>query len=63
MRLPDCLVEGAAPGKRSVEPTELATRARELMATGVPRAEALQTVARTMGVPKRAVFDALLDER
>jgi 16S rRNA (cytidine1402-2'-O)-methyltransferase len=57
------VVEGAAPGERSVEPAELANRARELMAAGVPRAEALQTVARTMGVPKRMVFDALLDER
>jgi hypothetical protein len=30
------------------------------MGTGVPRAEALQTVAKTLGVPRREVFDALL---
>ena len=40
---------------------ELAARARELMATGVPRGDALKQVAHDAGVPKRTVFDALLE--
>lgn len=42
---------------------ELAAAARKLMDEGVPRAEALQDVARTFGVAKRKVFDALLVHR
>lgn len=57
------VVGGAPQGEASdVDPTDLAERARKLMAEGVSRSEALQTVARTMGVPKRRVFDALLEE-
>ena len=41
---------------------ELARRARDLMADGVERREAMSRVARAAGVPKRRVFDALLDE-
>jgi 16S rRNA (cytidine1402-2'-O)-methyltransferase len=55
------VVEGAVHEHKSpAAPEELAARARELMGTGVPRAEALQTVAKTLGVPRREVFDALL---
>ena len=42
---------------------ELARAARELMDSGVDRAEALTRVAREAGVPRRRVFDALVEER
>ena len=42
---------------------ELARAARELMDSGVDRAEALTRVARGAGVPRRRVFDALVEER
>jgi 16S rRNA (cytidine1402-2'-O)-methyltransferase len=44
-----------APGRR-----ELARRAHALMRAGTDRREALATVARESGVPRRAVFDALV---
>jgi 16S rRNA (cytidine1402-2'-O)-methyltransferase len=46
-----------------VENEELARRAKELMDTGVARSEALSRVARELGVRKRQVFDALLEEK
>lgn len=46
----------------AVPPEELATRARSLMEQGIDRKEALARVARDAGVPKRAVFDALLEK-
>jgi 16S rRNA (cytidine1402-2'-O)-methyltransferase len=57
------LVVAGAVGesKPAVEPAELARRARALMDQGVDRKEAMQEVARSAGVPKRAVFDALVD--
>lgn len=57
------VIEGAIQ-KHAVQvpPPELAMRARELMDSGVERKEALARVAREVGVPKRAVFDALLEE-
>jgi 16S rRNA (cytidine1402-2'-O)-methyltransferase len=42
---------------------ELARAARELMDSGIERGEALSRVAKQAGVPRRMVFDALLDER
>jgi len=58
------LVIGGAihDAKRSVAPQELAARARELMREGLDRKSALTQVARESGVPKRDVFDALLDD-
>jgi 16S rRNA (cytidine1402-2'-O)-methyltransferase len=44
----------------AVSDSELADRARALMAEGVERKEALARVARDSGVPRRRVFDALL---
>ena len=56
------LVIEAAP-ERAETPgaAELARRARKLMDEGVPRKEALTEVAKAAGVPRRAVFDALLE--
>lgn len=48
--------------KPAPPPEELASRARALMDSGVARKEALTTVARAAGVPKRQVFDALVAE-
>ena len=57
------VVEGAIHEHRSVvSPEELAGRARSLMEQGVERKEALAEVARSAGVRKREVFDALLEE-
>lgn len=42
---------------------ELASAARRLMDDGVPRSQALQDVARTFGVARRKVFDALIGDR
>ena len=58
------VIEGAIhdhAAKASKE--ELALRARVLMEEGLERKEALQQVARDAGVPKREVFDALLEEK
>ena len=57
------LVLGAAVGEHRPEPQpeELAARARALMDDGTERKEALTQVARELGVPRRKVFDALLD--
>lgn len=57
------VVEGAIHEHRiAVPPDELAGRARSLMGQGVDRKAALAEVARTAGVRKREVFDALLGE-
>ena len=57
------VVEGAIHEHRiAVPPEELADRARSLMEQGVERKEALAEVARSAGVRKREVFDALLLE-
>ena len=57
------LVVAGAVGasKSSVEPAELARRARALLEQGVDRKEAMHEVARSAGVSKRDVFDALLE--
>ncbi|HVL64561.1 MAG TPA: 16S rRNA (cytidine(1402)-2'-O)-methyltransferase [Actinomycetota bacterium] len=57
------LVVGGAVHEHREAPgaPELAARARALMASGVPRKEALAEVAENAGVPKRAVFDALVE--
>ena len=58
------LVVGGAPeGQAEVPPEELARRAIRLMAAGMDRKEALGEVARAAGVPKREVFDALVEEK
>jgi 16S rRNA (cytidine1402-2'-O)-methyltransferase len=56
------VIGGAVRGHRP-EPTarQLAARAKELMDGGVERKEALAQVAREEGVPKRKVFDALVE--
>lgn len=48
--------------RRPVEPAELARRARGLMDEGLDRKEALSRVAREANVPRRQVFDALVEE-
>jgi 16S rRNA (cytidine1402-2'-O)-methyltransferase len=57
------LVVGGAIGRHRVEPepSDLAARARALMEQGVERRQALAAVAKELGVPRRKVFDALLD--
>jgi 16S rRNA (cytidine1402-2'-O)-methyltransferase len=56
------LVVGGAIGanRPRADAAELARRARQLMDQGVERREALVRVARSAGVSRRAVFDALL---
>jgi 16S rRNA (cytidine1402-2'-O)-methyltransferase len=59
------LVVGGAggPHRSTATPTELAHRAHELMERGVERSAALTEVARSAGVPRRTVFDALVERR
>lgn len=58
------VVEGATrPQVADVTPEGLAEAARRLMEEGTPRSDALHEVARTYGVKKREVFDALLAGR
>ena len=56
------VVGGALKRERAIDARALATEARELMELGMERREALQKVARRAGVPRRAVFDALVEE-
>ena len=44
-----------------VSPADLAARVRELIATGVDRKQALSAVAKAAGVPRRDVYQAVLD--
>ena len=55
------IVVGGAPARPEVVPgaAELADRVAVLEAAGVARKEAIAEVARSSGVPKRAVFDAV----
>ena len=55
------VLEGAASRGGPPDAAELARRARKLMDEGVPRKEALSEVAEASGVPRRAVFEALLE--
>ncbi|MGH2821317.1 MAG: 16S rRNA (cytidine(1402)-2'-O)-methyltransferase [Actinomycetota bacterium] len=58
------VVQGAIGAYReTVGPVELARRARELMAAGVHRKDAMSEVARSAGVARREVFDALVAAR
>lgn len=58
------VVQGAVGEARSLAgPAELAAAARRLMHEGVGRQEALAQVAREQGVPKRSVFDALVQHK
>ena len=57
------VIGGATHGDAEAPGEELARAARELMDSGVERAEALSRVAREAGVPRRRVFDALVEER
>jgi 16S rRNA (cytidine1402-2'-O)-methyltransferase len=54
------VLDGARRARRDLPAEELAHQARELMAAGVERKTALASVAKAAGVPKRRVFDALL---
>jgi 16S rRNA (cytidine1402-2'-O)-methyltransferase len=56
------VLEGAGPVAATPTTAELAERARRLMSEGVERRAALAQVARAAGVPKRVVFDALLED-
>lgn len=57
------VVEGAVHDHRPEPGAEdLAARARSLMDEGVARKEAMARVAEEAGVPRRKVFDALLEE-
>lgn len=57
------VVGGALRREASVEPRELAAAATKLMDGGMERRAAMQEVARASGVSKRAVFDALVEQR
>ena len=57
------VVEGAVRDHKVEPPAdELAARARALMEAGVDRKEAMARVAEAAGVPRRKVFDALVEE-
>lgn len=57
------VVGGALRRDVDVDPQTLAESARRLMDGGMDRRAALQEVAKRSGVPKRVVFDALVDQR
>ena len=55
------LVEGAAAVERAASgDVDYASLVRELMEQGVDKKEAIRTVARRCGVPKRSVYQAAL---
>jgi 16S rRNA (cytidine1402-2'-O)-methyltransferase len=56
------VIEGARLSSEDVPAAELAANARRLMASGVERKAALVSVAKSAGVSKKKVFDALIDE-
>ena len=57
------VVEGAVHEHRpEPSPEDLATQARALMDQGVERKEAMARVAEEAGIPRRKVFDALVDD-
>ena len=57
------VVGGAPPDAAVPEAAELADRVREMVATGVTRKEAIAAVAAAAGLPKRDVYQAVLDTR
>lgn len=54
------VIGGRLQRDREVDPPSLARDARKLMDEGMDRRAAMQEVARAAGVPRRAVFDALV---
>jgi 16S rRNA (cytidine1402-2'-O)-methyltransferase len=54
------VVAGAPVAASDLTPAELAAEVAAREATGEPRKDAIATVARARGVPKRAVFDAVV---
>jgi 16S rRNA (cytidine1402-2'-O)-methyltransferase len=58
------VIAGApTPEAAAVDDDELVGRVHELVATGVPRKDAIAQVASDAGVPKRRVYQAVLDAR
>jgi 16S rRNA (cytidine1402-2'-O)-methyltransferase len=57
------LVVGGAPPRAAPTGAELAAEVGAAEAVGVPRKEAMAAVAKRHGVPRRAVYDALLAAR
>lgn len=57
------LVVGGRPAEEPEDPgdAELVARVRELVATGVRRKPAIKTVAQAAGLPKRRVYQAVVD--
>ncbi|MFC3994792.1 16S rRNA (cytidine(1402)-2'-O)-methyltransferase [Nocardiopsis sediminis] len=53
------VVAGAAPAAVSRDPADLAAAVADREETGVPRKQAVQEIARELGVPKREVYDAV----
>jgi 16S rRNA (cytidine1402-2'-O)-methyltransferase len=57
------VVAGAEPTRGRAEPDQLAAEVTEREAAGQPRKDAIAAVAKERGVPKRAVFDAVVAAR
>ena len=57
------LVIGGASGPVAAEPSDLAAAVAAREAAGQARKEAIAAVARERGIPKRAVFDAVVTEK
>jgi 16S rRNA (cytidine1402-2'-O)-methyltransferase len=55
------VIAGAPPAEVSVTDDDLVVRVRELVATGVAKKTAIAEVAAAAGVPKRRVYQAVLD--
>ncbi|MQA02985.1 MAG: 16S rRNA (cytidine(1402)-2'-O)-methyltransferase [Streptosporangiales bacterium] len=54
------VVAGAEPATASAEPADLAAEVAARVAAGITRKDAIAEVARTAGVPKRDVYDAVV---
>ena len=54
------VVAGASDDSTGIDPAQLAAEARALMAEGVERRAAMSRVARSNGVRRTDVFDALV---
>ena len=57
------VLAGVAPRKRVGEPEQWAAAVQQAEAAGTPRKEAIKEVAVSFGVPKREVFDAVIQAR